>query len=90
MTWHARRRAQQRGIPPLVDQWLTDFGEEQFDGRGGVVRYFSRRSLRKLERACGRAIVARLSDYLGCYKVEAADNGSTITVGHRTCKVFRP
>ena len=88
-TLHAAIRAQQRGIPPLVEQWLDEFGEERFDGRGGVVRYFSRRSRRQLERACGRAIVARLSEFLDCYKVEATDDGTTITLAHRTQKVFR-
>jgi len=72
-----------------VQQWLDDFGEEQFDGRGGIVRYFSRRSKRELERTCGRTIVARLAEFLDCYKVEATNDGSTITLGHRTRRVVR-
>jgi len=88
-TRHAIRRAQQRGIPPLVEQWLDDYGDQQFDGRGGVIRYFSRRSRRALERQNGRAVVARLAEYLDCYKVEATDDASTITVGHRTGRMFR-
>ena len=86
---HAQTRAQQRGIPPLVEQWLDDFGEQRYDGRGGVVRFFSRRSRRHLERACGRAVVARLSEFLDCYKVESIDNGKTITLGHRTQRFER-
>lgn len=39
---HARARAQQRGIPRLVHTWLLDYGEERYDGRGGVIRYFNR------------------------------------------------
>lgn len=35
-------RAQQRCIPPLVEQWLDQFGKEKYDGDGGVLRYFSR------------------------------------------------
>lgn len=89
-TAHASLRAQQRGIPPLVEQWLDDFGERLFDGHGGVVRFFSRRSRRKLERACGRAVVARLSEYLDCFKVEASNDGSTITLGHRIRRINRP
>lgn len=88
-TSHARARAQQRGIPLLVEQWLDDFGDQQFDGRGGVVRYFSRRSKRRIEQACGRTVVARLAEFLDCYKIEATNDGSTITLGHRTQRVFR-
>ena len=89
-TTHANLRAKQRGIPPLVAQWLDDFGEEQYDGHGGIVRFFSRRSRRRIERTCGRTVVARLSEYLDCYKVEASDNGSTITLGYRTRRINRP
>jgi hypothetical protein len=81
-TTHANLRAKQRGIPPLVERWLDDFGEERYDGHGGIVRFFSRRSRRMIERTCGRAVVARLSEYLDCYKVEANDDGATITMGH--------
>ncbi|MDP6652334.1 MAG: hypothetical protein QGF90_09550 [Gammaproteobacteria bacterium] len=35
-TTHAAIRAQQRCIPPLVDQWLSQFGEEEYDGHGGT------------------------------------------------------
>ena len=26
----------------LVEQWLSQFGEETYDGHGGVLRYFNR------------------------------------------------
>lgn len=82
-TKHAVIRAQQRGIPPLITEWLLDFGEEVFDGRGGIIRYFSRRSIRKIERATGAAVVSRLSEYLRCYLVEDTGSGKIITVGKR-------
>ena len=34
---HAATRAQQRGIPPLVDQLLDLYGQEEHDGHGAVV-----------------------------------------------------
>jgi hypothetical protein len=40
-TTHAGLRAWQRGVPALVLNWLLDYGEETFDGRGGVLRYFT-------------------------------------------------
>jgi len=85
---HAVRRAQQRCIPPLAEQWLEEFGEEEFDGQGGIRRYFSKRSVRMLERAVGRDPVRRLSHYLDAYKVESLD-GTTITVGWKSRRFKR-
>jgi hypothetical protein len=86
---HARIRAQQRGIPPLIEQWLDEFGEEQYDGHGGVIRFFSRRSIRNMERIFGRAPVRRMSEYLDAYKVESTSDGGLITLGHRHKRIFR-
>jgi hypothetical protein len=82
-TLHAAERAQQRGIPPLITSWLLDYGEEVFDGRGGVIRYFTRRSIRRMEREFGATPLKRLSEYLRCYLVQSNDDGSIITVGKR-------
>ncbi len=79
---HAYVRAQQRGIPPLIRDWLLQFGEERYDGRGGLLRFFSARSRRELERFCGRAPVRRLAEYLNAYLVESTSDGTVITVGH--------
>lgn len=80
---HARVRAQQRGIPPLVTNWLLDYGEEQYDGHGAVIRYFSSVSVRRLERDIGQMPVRRMAEYLRCYLVQSSGNGAVITVGKR-------
>lgn len=80
---HAATRVQQRGVPPLILNWLLDYGAEEFDGRGGIVRYFNNQAVRHLEREVGHAPVARLSEYLRCYLVESARDGGVITVGKR-------
>lgn len=80
---HAKVRSQQRGIPPLIALWLFDFGELQHDGHGGVCRYFTKTSIRRMEREFGREPLRRLSEFLDCYLVEATDSGAVITVGHR-------
>ena len=80
---HAHLRAQQRGVPPLVLHWLLDYGEESFDGHGGVVRYFTAHSVRQLERDVGQAPLKRLSEFLRCYLVQASVGGCMITVGKR-------
>lgn len=40
-TAHAQKRAQQRGIPPLIDELLDLYGREQHDGRGGVILFLT-------------------------------------------------
>lgn len=85
---HANVRAQQRCIPPLVDQWLDAYGHEEYDGRGAVVIFFNKDSRRRLERDLGHHPIAQLSQYLDAYKVRTQD-GCTITIGHRTCRIWR-
>lgn len=90
-TRHASLRAQQRGVPPLVMQWLIDYGEESFDGRGGVIRYFTPQSIRRLERDVGQTPLRRLSEFLRCYLVQGSASGVVITVGkrHRSQRIWR-
>jgi hypothetical protein len=80
---HAEHRAQQRGVPPLVIDWLISFGQETFDGRGAIVRYFDQRAIRRLEREVGQAPVRRMSEFMRCYLVQSTGNGHVITVGKR-------
>ena len=86
---HADVRSQQRSIPPLVLDWLNEYGEEQYDGHGAIIQFFSSRSIRAMERRFGSAPVRKLAQYHGVYKVESSDTGETITVGHRTKRVNR-
>ena len=87
-TQHAATRAQQRGIPPLMDELLDRYGHEQHDGHGAVVLFLDKRAIRAMERDLGRRPVARLAEWLDAYKVRAGD-GTTITVGHRTHRIWR-
>lgn len=89
-TKHGRIRAQQRGVPPLIELWLLDYGEAVHDGHGGVNRFFSKRSVRMMERDFGREPLRCLRAFLDCYLVEAADSGATVTVGHRFSRIRRP
>ena len=88
---HAFKRAQQRGIPPLIRDWLLSYGEERYDHHGGIVRYFTRTSIRNLEREVGREPLRRLAEYLTCYLVESSTDGQIITVGkrHQGAHIFR-
>jgi len=74
---------QQRSIPPLVVNWLLEFGQTRYDHRGGIVYYFDKHSRRNLERVVGSRVVARLADYLNAYLVSSASDEALVTVGHR-------
>lgn len=84
-TRHAAMRSCQRGIPPVVVEWLSDFGDEIYDGHGGIVRYFGPNGRRRLERSIGHDVVRRRSELLRCYLVESSRDGAVITVG----KIYR-
>ena len=88
-TKHSEVRAQQRGIPPLIDQCLDLYGHEEYDGHGSIVIYLDRNSIRHMERDMGRQPVALLSRWFDAYKVKSSSDGQTITIGHRTHRVFR-
>ncbi len=88
-TNHSRIRAQQRGIPPLIDQILDAYGQESYDGHGGAVIYLDKSSLRRMEKDMGREPVRRLSTWHDAYNVKNTLDGSTITVGHRTERLRR-
>lgn len=88
-TTHARKRAQQRGIPPLIDQFLDLYGHEHYDGHGGVILYLDKLSIRQMERDMGREPVRRMSEWLDAYKVKSSFDGNTITTGHRTKRIRR-
>lgn len=65
-TNHARTRAQQRAIPPLVDRLLDEFGDEAYDGHGAIRVYFSHRSRGRMERAFGSHAGTRWVGRTGC------------------------
>lgn len=89
MSRHAEKRAKERGIPPLIADWLDVFGETEYDGRGGEVRYFSRKSIRTIKRVVGSAPVRHLASYFNAFKVVSSKDGETITIGHRTKRIRR-
>jgi len=88
-THHALARTRQRAIPPFVEFLLDEFGERLYDGQGGIRVFFSRGSIRRMERRWGRRPVAKMSEYFGVYRVEDSHDGTTITVGHRSKRMKR-
>jgi hypothetical protein len=87
-TKHAEIRAQQRGIPPMIEQLLDLYGHEEYDGHGAITLYLNKKSIRNMRRDLGRQPVSRLAEWFDVYKVKSTD-GFTITVGHRTHRLRR-
>jgi hypothetical protein len=88
MTYHAGARSQQRGIPPFILDCLDNFGEEVYDGRGAIIRYFTRESRKKMKHEFGKDLFSKLESFFNIYKVESHD-GTVITAGHLTKRINR-
>jgi len=86
---HARRRMQKRSIPPIVLDWLQDYGSRQYDGRGAFIQYFDHAAKARLSRNYGHRFVQTHDRYLRVYMVEDTAGEAVITVGHRTRRVRR-
>jgi len=86
-TKHSQVRSQQRGIPPLIQEWLLDFGEELFDHHGAITYFFTRKSRRNLERTYGREAIRRFHEWFNSYLVISLDDGALVTVGKRFKKL---
>jgi hypothetical protein len=82
MTRHASARQQQRGIPPLILDWLTQFGATAQSHHGAEIRFFDKRSRKQLATVVGTEVVSRLGGLLDAYAV-VSTTGTVITVGHR-------
>lgn len=86
VTHHAQARIQQRGIPPLIVEWLMEFGaREAHHGADRV--FFDKQSKKKLAQRFGHQVVDRMGDLLNMYLVES--EGNVVTAGHRTRRVRR-
>lgn len=81
-TDHGLVRAKQRGIPPLIVQWLEDFGRETHDGHGARILWFDKHARRRVERAAGREPVRRMHEWMSSYVV-VGETGKIITTGKR-------
>jgi len=83
LTEHAKTRCQQRGIPPLIIQWLNRFGERQHTGNSYRI-FFNKKSKKKLEKEMGKIVVDRLGDLMNLYIIKKKQNSFIVTAGHRT------
>lgn len=84
---HAKKRIQQRGIPPLILNWLKEYGQISYDKKGCVIRYFDKKSKKILSKDVGNQIIKQLSNYMSCYAVFR--NDLIVTVGYRYKKIIK-
>ncbi len=82
ITKHAAVRQQQRGIPPLIMEWLTSYGTSCHDHHGAEILYFDKQSRKALAKVVGDEVINRLAGLLDTYAVVSGE-GAIITVGHR-------
>ena len=87
LTAHADVRCQQRSIPPLIRDWLIDYGSE-VRSHGAVKRFFDKPARRRLAECVGAEVVDRMGDLLNHYLVETGS--VVITAGIRTRRIRRP
>lgn len=83
---HAARRARERGIPPLIVDWLGRYGAE-VRKHGASKFYFDKAARRRLARDVGDRVVDQLGPLLDSYIVVGDD--TVITVAHRLHRIRR-
>lgn len=87
MTHHASKRAQQRGIPPILLSLLMDFGKREPAGGGASKMYFDKAARRRVKAYVG-PVARQIDEFMDVYAVFAAD-GQVITAAHLTERVRR-
>ncbi len=84
MSQHAKKRSQQRGVPPLIIDLLLQFGARESDGNGAEICYFDRGSKKRIQSYTG-SLINKISEQLNAYAVVAGD--TIITVGTRVKRI---
>ena len=79
---------QQRGVPPLIVEWLVEYGATLYDYQGDRILYFDKDSRRRIRHDKGSLAVRRFHELFDSYAVVAKD-GTVITVGHAYRKFKR-
>jgi hypothetical protein len=79
LTKHARVRSQQRSIPPLILQWLLEYGDRT-SAHGALRLSFSKRARREIEGVVGKRVVSQLGKFLEASAIVDPRTESVITV----------
>ena len=87
LSHHARTRTQQRAIPPMLIDLLTQFGSTEPAGDGASKMFFDKTARRRVKAYAG-PLAGLLDEHLDVYAVVARD-GRVITAAHRTKRIKR-
>lgn len=87
MTHHTSKRAQQRGIPPILLSLLMDFGKSEPASDGASKMYFDKMARRRVKAYVG-PVARQIDEFMDIYAVIAAE-GKVITAAHLTERVRR-
>lgn len=85
---HAQVRMQQRGVPPVIIEWLLQYGATVYDGHGCRICFFDKNAKKQLRKEKGDIVLRRLHEMMDSYAVVGGD-GLVITVGHRYQRAMR-
>lgn len=88
LSQHAACRMQQRGIKPETMEILLEYGSKEHDHHGSTILYFDKPARQRLLHQYGSDQYRKIERQLDAYAV-VAENGSVITVGHRTKRINR-
>jgi hypothetical protein len=86
-TNHAALRVEQRGIPPMFIDLLIKYGEKKHSGHDGIIRYFSKKSKKKMQYELGNSVINQLSRFMNIYLVHSKDQKVLITAGRRNKRI---
>lgn len=87
LTHHASKRAQQRGIPPIMLNLLLDFGTSEPAG-GGASKVFFDKAARRRVKAYAGPLASQMNDFMDVYAVVGPE-GQIITAAHLTERIRR-
>ncbi len=80
-TKHAKIRAQQRGINNGIEYLLKTYGDTKPAPKGCVMRYFSKKTIKRMEMELGHFFIAKNHENLRSYLIETRDEHIILTMG---------
>lgn len=88
LSFHAKQRSKQRGIPLAVIEFLWDYGAVEHRENGLDLLYLDKYGKNVAKRLGGRFGYKHLDRCLNVYLLENSD-GKIVTVGHRAKRINR-
>ena len=78
---HAQLRAQQRGISHETEELLHAYGEKKPARGGCVMKFFSKRSIDRIEKDYGHFFIAKNHEKFKTYLIESRVDNQVVTLG---------